>query len=182
MPNTAISTPLFHGSRFYFESGFKLLPQPDGYVQGEGVSDFEALVEARRPAHKLSRSKSVFLSTDMDLIDGAGGYIDAIYQVAPTNPPESSDLAWYSEAWCEFSAVPCDHAKVAELIECYWSGVPFHDLTASNIEFRAEAAIVIGMQELNVQLEELRQVTAASASSTHNQQIKPDEAFSLLGH
>ena len=146
---------LYHGSRRLFGEGFILLPQPDGYVHQTDSREFEALVEARRPEGRLSRLSSVFLSADPGLIDGAGGYVDAIYRVEPLSPPEASDLAWYSEAWCEFSTEPRDGRRIDELLDGYWSGLPYPDPSVSNFEYRVTGASVLELLELNAEPESL---------------------------
>ncbi len=146
---------LYHGSRCYFENGSVLLPQAGGYVREEDVREFEALLDSRRPESCLSRLASVFLSADPDLIDGAGGYVDAVYRVQPLSEPQGSDLAWYSEAWCEYSSEPRDDQRIHELIDGYWSGQPYPDPDVSNFEYRVTGAEVIEMAELNVELGEL---------------------------
>lgn len=152
-------TSFYHGSRRYFVDGFVLSPQADGYVHQDDVREFEVLAEARRPQGCLSRLASVFLSADPDLIDGAGGYIDAVYLVEPLSVPQASDLAWYSEAWCEYSSEPRDDLRVGELIDGYWSGLPYPDREVSNFEYRVSGAAVLEMFELNVEMESLEVVS-----------------------
>lgn len=154
---------LYHGSRCFFEDGFILLPQSHGYVHDEEVREFEQLVDSRRPDGCLSRFSSVFLSADPALIDGAGGYVDAVYRVEPLSAPQVSDLAWYSEAWCEYSAEPRDERRILELIDGYWSGEPFPEREVGNFEYRVIGAQVVEMVELNVELGEL-EVPAGSPS------------------
>ena len=148
-----------HGSTKIFGKDFILLPQPDGYANTCETPEFEAYVESRRPSDKLSRLKSVFLSEDADLIDGAGGYTDAIYEVKPLSPPEGSDLAWYTEAFGEFDSKQYggtyDSEKLDSCIDAYWSGIPYSDPENSNFEYRVSSAQVVRMVELNVELSEL---------------------------
>lgn len=145
----------YHGSRRHFADGVVLSPQADGYVHQDDVREFEALVEARRPPGCLSRLSSVFLSADPGLIDGAGGYVDAVYRVEPLSEPQVSDLAWYSEAWCEYSSEPRDDRRIGELLDGYWSGLPYPDGEVSNFEYRVTGASVLEMAELNVEMESL---------------------------
>jgi hypothetical protein len=151
----------FHGSRKHFPIGLTLAPQADGYVQSnDAVPDFEKLVESRRPTYKTARSHSVFLVTDPDLIDAAGGYNDAVYLADPQSTPEQSDLAWYTEAFVEMDAQPHSHSRVLECIDHYWSGEPFPIADRRCPEYRVTAAIVLEMAELNVDLEDLEPLSS----------------------
>lgn len=148
----------YHGSRRRFPPGLQLTPQPGGYTHDDEVIGFERLMEARRPGGALSRFQAVFLSGDPALIDSAGGYSDAVYEVEPLSEPQASDLAWYSAAWCEFSSEPCDAAELHRLIDGYWSGAPYPDRANGNIEYRVEAAVVLQMVECNVEPDELEDI------------------------
>lgn len=149
---------LFHGSVCFFPEGYVMKANPAGYVRSEDAVDFERVVEKRRPFEKLSRFHSVFLTADMELIDAAGGYTDAIYEVEPLTTPEASDLAWYSDAWSEFSCDPCDMNRVNQLIDLYWSGEPYSNPDNSNVEYRARAGRIIRMVEHEVDLADLQPI------------------------
>jgi hypothetical protein len=164
--NGAQPQTFYHGSRFNFGVGFQLQPQPDGYTTIGETIDFERLVDARRPADKLSRFESVFLTRDPDLIDAAGGNIDAVYRVEPLSKPEASDLAWYTEAFNEHCTTPCNSNRLSELIDCYWSGKPFHTKSHSLTEYRVSAGTIIEMVELNAELDDLEVVTHLNLASS----------------
>lgn len=159
-----------HGSRKLFSKDFVLLPQPDGYVNNCDNLEFETYVESRRPSNKLSRSKSVFLSQDADLIDGAGGYIDAIYEVKPLSHPEASDLSWYSDAFGEFESKQHggthDLQKLNACVDAYWSGMPYSNSDQSNFEYRVSSAQVVRMVELNVEISDLERPRTKNPSIT----------------
>lgn len=139
----------YHGSRKLFQKGFLLAPQGDGYVSQDDVKDFEALVESRRPADKTPRSRSVFLVNDPDLIDAAGGYTDVIYQVKSKSTPEESDLAWYSDAFCELDTDQPDLDLVNNFVDRYWAGTPHSDESRRCPEFRVKWAEVLSVFEIN---------------------------------
>lgn len=164
----------YHGSRKNFPLGTILRPQTDGYVFDAEVREFESLVDLRRPAEKLSRFSSVFLSRNIDDIDGAGGYTDAVYSVRVLEPVEKSDLAWYSEAWCLFNdngySCTLDQEIINKLIDAYWSGVAYRIASRSNFEYRVKSAIVDRLVELNVELNELDQI---EAPGLNNQSCMP---------
>lgn len=156
-----MSNQFFHGSKKLFPAGFLLSPQIDGYANQDEVKNIEAYLEARRPPNKTARSKSVFLVNDPDLIDSAGGYIDAIYKVIPRSTPEESDLAWYSEALCALDTDPSDMDYVAHCADMYWDGTPFFDDSRRCPEFRVKWAEVASMFELNVERHELERISGA---------------------
>lgn len=164
----------YHGSQKHFPNGLTLAPQPDGYVNGGDDAGFEQLVESRRPADKTSRSLSVFLVTDPDLIDAAGGYNDAVYVVNPQSTPEESDLAWYSEAFCEMDKQPHSMDRVMECIDKYWSGEPFPAVERRCPEFRVTSATVLELGELNVDFEDLEQFPAPPSDYSRWPDLLPD--------
>lgn len=145
----------FHGSNRLFNTGFRLEPQTDGYVHGSDVAEFERRVESRRPEGSISRLSCVFLICDCESIDAVGGYDDVVYLVRPLSEPERSDLAWYSEAWCEYATEPMDLAKVNKLIDRYWSGQQYLPSEYSVFEYRVHAAEVLEVVEFNVPIEDL---------------------------
>lgn len=160
---------LFHGSVCFFPVGYVMTPNPAGYVRSEGAVEFERLVEKRRPEGKLSRFDSIFLTADIELIDGAGGYTDAIYEVEPITTPQASDLAWYSAAWCELDADPCDMDLVNRLIDGYWSGEPYTNPDYSNVEYRTCAGRIIQMVDHDVDLDDLEPIRNHAPAPSPNQ-------------
>jgi hypothetical protein len=155
----------FHGSRTHFEVGDVLVPQPCGYVHSADVSEFERIIESRRPEGRLSRFESVFLVADPGLIDAAGGYNEAVYLVEPVGMPEASDLRWYSDAWCEYGSGPGGQARLVEMIDRYWSGEAYPDHGASCFEYRVPEAVVAHVHELNVNIGELEPAHCLAAHS-----------------
>lgn len=145
----------YHGSTKLFPKGFLLEPQSNGYASQDSVKDIEACMEARRPADKTPRAKSVFLVADPDLIDASGGSIDVIYQVRPKSSPEESDLAWYSDVQCALEDNPPDYEAINSLVDNYWSGAPHHDESRRCPEFRVRWAEVSSVFEINADHEDL---------------------------
>lgn len=138
---------LFHGSYKSFPIGFRLLPQNDGYTSYEEVQEIEQLFEQYRPEHKTPRKQSVFLTDDINNIDGAGGYTDYIYVVNPESTPEASDLAWYSEAGSIYSDEQCVSDRLIEAIENYWNGTSYHTPSQSNFEYRCKSATILSIHD-----------------------------------
>ncbi|MCY9866463.1 hypothetical protein OTK49_28390 [Vibrio coralliirubri] len=146
---------LYHGARHFFPCAFELKPQHDGYTHQPESQALEDFIDLHRPYDKLSRKQSVFLSDDIDLIDPAGGFIDAVYLVE-ADKTEKSDLAWYTHAQIMLEEGNTELAAQAALN--YWSGEPFTDTTQRCPEYRCSTATVIAIVELNADMDELEQV------------------------
>ncbi len=157
----ATQLPLYHGSRKEFPVGFTLLPQSDGYASSsdESIANTERILESHRPAQCLPRAKSVFMVTDPEEIDFAGGYTDFVYQVEPVGKVEKNDMAWYSS----LATVIWDDVNDPEAIrlaEGYWSGQPekplrsfeYRALLESHtlFEYRAPSAKIIRVIECSI--------------------------------
>lgn len=148
----------FHGSQQAFPLNFILRPQANGYCHWPENAAFEAFVESLRPEEKLSRSKSVFLCAETDLIDAAGGYVDCIYEVRPGPCVQGSDLAWYSEASSYFgSDRDGDVERASDLIRRYWSGEPYVSAENSCFEYRTWNAKIIRYEEINMDRDEFEE-------------------------
>ncbi len=141
----------YHGTHFNFKNGFELIPQ-NVFSGSKEVSELENLFELYRPSDKIPRSKSVFISDNIDMIDNLGGYTDAIYEVIP-DIVEQSDLAWYTEA--ELAIEDSNLNKAIDCIHNYWNGSPFYDSDYSCFEYRTNKATIINLIELNVDKKEL---------------------------
>lgn len=124
-------TTFYHGSRTPLPQGTRLTARADGYVAGSQMDKVErtahnrceALIEKYRPEGAPSRSQAVFLVTDPDHIDYAGGYVDHIYEVSPATTPWRANLAWYSDLYllCEDDEV--DEQEAEKLARNYWAAL-----------------------------------------------------------
>ena len=128
----------YHGSQNEFPVGFVLLPQTEGYVHQE--KHFEDRIEKYRPPNKISRFDAVFMTSNPNNCEPAGGYSDFIYEVVPNGQVDRSDLAWYSEAEIYLEAT---ENEVKECAINYWNGVPFKNPSNSQWEYRARSATII---------------------------------------
>lgn len=131
----------YHGSKFVFPAGFKLLPSKTGYVNQLENQKIEAIMERYRPKNKLSRFGSVFLVNDPDLIDSSGGYTDHIYIVQPARRLEKSDLSWYSDVSVYGEDEDSEEVKQAAIN--YWKGIPYKNQENSLFEYRTPYATII---------------------------------------
>lgn len=110
----------FHGSANPLSNGLKLVPQTDGYVKFAD-NELEQFFELHRPENKISRSKAVFLSDDIDLIDCLGGYTDYIYSVLIDSTPSKHDLHWYTLAYAYLQEGLTE--KATECAFNYWHSI-----------------------------------------------------------
>lgn len=141
----------YHGSYKTFPVGFQLTPQSDGYVMGSGMDEIEraahhmceALIEQYRPAGAPKRTASVYLVTDPDEIDAAGGYSDNVYVVEPNGPVWKANLHWYSELYnvC-FDDEPDEDAE--RLANNYWNALPSGNNTL--YEYLCPSATITGYE------------------------------------
>jgi len=133
------SVRLYHGSYDELTLGTVLTARRDGYV-GSADGQLEALFESHRPEGCIPRGEAVFLVTDPDLIDAAGGYTDFVYEVEASDM-QAHDLAWYTQAQCLLADGFTDRAS--ECARNYWAGLPFHDPNDSLTEYLARSALVV---------------------------------------
>lgn len=123
----------YHGSKEPLAIGTVLTAQDEGYVRGHSEwTDIEnqahhrceQIIEQFRPANAPSRFDAVFLVTDPQDIDYAGGYDDHVYIVEPQGEPWKANLNWYSELYilCEHTTI--DPKVAREHADNYWAAVP----------------------------------------------------------
>lgn len=140
----------FHGSRKLFKSGTILLPQKHGYVHGTGFDKkekgphikTELFLDGFRPKGSPSRFESVFLVTDIDDIDGAGGYVDHVYEVIPNGPVWKANLYWYSELFSYYYD-DVDYYETSRMAQGYWAAKPSDDPSRDLYEYLTTSATVI---------------------------------------
>jgi hypothetical protein len=87
----------YHGSSQPLEIGGRL--RPGGGTCGDEA--VEALLERTRPTGALARSQAVFMVTEPDEVDAAGGSTDHLYIVRPDREVRAYDMAWVTEAHCK---------------------------------------------------------------------------------
>jgi hypothetical protein len=142
----------YHGSKTKFSVGDILTPQSEGYVMGSGLdhSELEAhmrleqAMEDYRPASAVPRQKAVFMVTDPEDIDYAGGYTDFIYEVVPLGPVTKANLHWYSALNNYVFDEDVDPEVVKKLASQYWNATPSkHSL----FEYLTPAARIIAITE-----------------------------------
>jgi hypothetical protein len=162
--------PLYHGSHTLFPLGTILTPQAEGYVS-RGSDDpmtdpahhmCERLLEKYRPEGCVARNEAVFLVSDPDDIDNAGGYSDHIYEVEPSSLVTKCNLHWYSELYllCEHETASqaeakaqgrdwypdWEEAEAREYADKYWTAVS-SGTTSDLYEFLTPSAKVISIVE-----------------------------------
>lgn len=126
-------TIYYHGSRSALPVATILTAQSDGYVQGNSHFDemeretherCETIIEHYRPSEAPSREMAVFLVTNPEEIDSAGGYTDYIYVVEPHGLVWKANLSWYSKLYihCEDETIDLD--ECARYARNYWAAAP----------------------------------------------------------
>jgi hypothetical protein len=119
----------YHGSRKPLPVGTRLVARPDGYVTGRNMDRIEreahhmceAYLEKGRPDGAPQRSQCVYLVTDPNDIDYAGGYNDHVYVVEPEGQPWKANLHWYSRLYelCFDENISWEEAS--PLVNQYWN-------------------------------------------------------------
>lgn len=142
---------LYHGSRKKFRTGTVLIPQKTGYVSGSKMDvierdahfRIESILEKYRPPNAIPRKDAVFMVTDPEEIDYAGGYNDNIYIVEPLGPITRCNMAWYTELYSYCWDEEIDETLVAGFAQHYWSGYPKGD--SDLYEFLTSKAKIISI-------------------------------------
>lgn len=131
----------FHGSMDYLPVGTILCPQSD-YASRWGHTDFYEVLEKYRPQDMIAHSEGVFMCSDNDDVDLAGGGTEWLFTVKPIGKIEKHDLNWGSEISCLLSENGSED-QIRQAAENYWNGVPHHD---ENVwEFIAREAEIIAV-------------------------------------
>jgi len=140
------NTKVYHGSTKKFDVGFVLTPQGYGYAFMDSEKEIEDIFERLRPKNKLSRKNCVYLVSNIDEVDNAGGYTDYIYEVDPIGVVQKSDLAWYTNV----AIIISDKYKEEDIIESvnnYWQGVQYKNKEHSLFEYRCMKAKIVDIVE-----------------------------------
>ena len=138
----------YHGSDKKFDIGFILQPQTDGYANLESEKEIEDLFEKYKPKDKISRKNCVYLVSDINNIDMAGGGTEYIYFVDPIGQIDKSDLTWYSEVYSLYTE-DTKESLLVPLIMNYWNGIQFKPKVNSLFEYRCKSAEIISIEEEN---------------------------------
>lgn len=98
------------------------------YEANWGKTDFYRPLVRYKPASMLGHRDSVFLVSDKDDIDLAGGDTEWIFIVEPLGRVDRHDLNWSSKiALLISNGLPINHIKVRRAALNYWSGKPHPD-------------------------------------------------------
>lgn len=118
----------YHGSNKHLLVGTILTPRGDEYHDDYKNSDFYMALEYHRPSNKPAHKDSVFMVSNEDDIDLAGGGTEFMFTVEPIGKISKHDMNWSSEISSLISYgydIKSDEVKKAALN--YWNGVPHHD-------------------------------------------------------
>jgi len=117
----------YHGSMQKLPVGTILTPRDD-YEDNWGRVPFYNALELYRPKGQLPHRSAVFMTSDEEDIDLAGGGTDWIFQVTPLGPVQKHDLNWSSEISALYdNGYSIESPEVIEAAGNYWNGVPHHN-------------------------------------------------------
>lgn len=140
-----VNQTYYHGSMDELPVGTVLTPR-DNYAQNWGSTSFYAALEHYRPADMLSHKQSVFMVTDPDDVDLAGGGTEWLFTVVPLGPIQQHDLNWGSEiSMLIDDGHGIDSAEVKSAAENYWNGTPHYN--ESVWEFLTTSAKVVAVEQ-----------------------------------
>ena len=122
-----VITYYYHGSNVELPVGTVLQPRDD-YENDWGNTSFYAALEHYRPKNMLSHRESVFMVSNEDDIDLAGGGTEFMFTVVPIGKIERHDINWGSEiSGLIDDGLPINHPKIKNAALNYWNGVPHTD-------------------------------------------------------
>ena len=117
----------YHGSMKDLPIGTILRSSPN-YEQEWSNTDFYNILEKYRPFGMLSHKDAVFMVTDEDDIDLAGGGTNYIFEVRPLSGISKHDLNWSSEISMLVSdGHDIDSPEIKTAATNYWNGSPHTD-------------------------------------------------------
>lgn len=117
-------TTFYHGSMDELPVGTVLTPR-DNYESNWGATSFYAALEAYRPQSMLSHHQAVFICSDPDDVDLAGGGTEWLFTVEPIGKIERHDLNWSSEiSMLIDDGYAINSLEVANAAKNYWNGTP----------------------------------------------------------
>jgi hypothetical protein len=115
----------YHGSMEHLPVGTILKPRGTDYEASWGNTAFYAVLERYRPSHMLGHKHTVFMVSDTDDVDLAGGGTEWLFTVKPLGPVSKHDMNWSSEiSMLTDDGHDMDSPQVKKAAENYWQGVP----------------------------------------------------------
>ena len=141
-----MNTIFYHGSNKHLPVGTILMPRGKDYERDYKDTDFYSVLEYYRPNDKLEHKDSVFMVSNEDDIDLAGGGTEYIFTVKPLGKVSKHDLNWSSEISCLISdGFDIESDEIKNAAYNYWNGVPHHD---ENVwEYLVPKAKIINVEE-----------------------------------
>ena len=138
------STIYYHGSMEELPVGTVLTPR-DNYEADWGNTDFYAVLEYYRPQHMLGHKQAVFMCSDPDDVDLAGGGTEWLFTVEPQGKIERHDLNWGSEiSMLIGDGYEINSPEVENAAKNYWAGAPH---TGEQVwEYLTPAAKIIAVE------------------------------------
>jgi len=135
----------YHGSYEPLKVGTILTPRKN-YELNWADTDFYWPLEKHRLNNMLSHKQSVFMVSDPDDVDLAGGATDYLLTAKPLGPIQKHDLNWSSEiSMLMDQGYDIDSDQVEDAALNYWNGVPHYN--ESVWEFLTTKAEVVAVEE-----------------------------------
>ena len=116
----------YHGSIKHLKPGTILKPSDD-YENDWQDTDFYEPLNYYKPNNMLSHKESVFMVTNEDDVDLAGGGTEWLFTVRPLGKVQRHDLNWSSEISMLVGDDPDDISAIKQAAMNYWNGVPHHN-------------------------------------------------------
>ncbi len=115
----------YHGSMDHLEVGTVLVPDKD-YEKNWGRNGFYKALKHYRPKHMLGHDQVVFMVTDEDDVDNAGGGTEWLFVVKPLGPVTRHDMNWCGEICLLLEEDEMEdeiEEKIKQAADNYWNGV-----------------------------------------------------------
>ena len=138
-------TVYFHGSMEALPVGYVMKGRGEAYAADWSRTDFYDVLERYRPADSIAHKDGVFMCSDPDDVDLAGGGTEWIFELRVDGPVTRHDLNWSSQISCLLSdGHGVDSPEVRKAAESYWAGIPHPD---ENVwEFLTREAVILRVE------------------------------------
>jgi hypothetical protein len=140
-----LETTYYHGSNEELPVGTILTPRDD-YENDWSATDFYHPLEKYRPNNMLAHNQSVFMVTNDDDVDLAGGGTEWLFTVQPIGVVQKHDINWGSEiSMLIGDGYNINSPEVKRAAKAYWAGEPHTN--ESVWEYLTPKAKIIAVEE-----------------------------------
>lgn len=118
----------YHGSNIFLPINTILTPRMSDYEKDWGNTDFYKVLHKYKPNNKLAHHQAVFMVSNQDDIDLAGGGTEYMFTVKPLGPIQKHDINWSSEISSLISeGYNINSPEVINAANNYWNSIPHQD-------------------------------------------------------